>query len=354
MKKIAILSLITLFLASCSDDNTNGNIAPIEQPSEGTVFGTTEKPLNVGGPNEQNQVYVDLSGEAVLPVRRDSWDLGFYSGNGFHVVLNGSLMMAAKQLETTDITVNQQPDASVAVGTFQPENMNYIDNPDGSFGPTGFGTIAASEASAKVFLVNLGHAVPDVAPAAGSVNSAGNARGWKKVKVWQEAGGYKIQFADLNSATYQEAVIGKTPGYNHTFFSFNTGVVNVEPEADKWDLNFTTFTNEVFDDSGVSAGAYFYSDFILTNTKGGVTAYMVEGDAAVYSAFTAASVSATKFSADQRAIGANWRNVVPVQLYGNVFFVVKDAAGNIYKIKFISMLDANGNRGFPVFQYQLL
>ena len=83
---------------------------------------------------------------------------------------------------------------------------------------------------------------------------------------------------------------------------------------------------------------------------------MVEGDTAAYETFTRETLNAGSytFSNDQRAIGANWRNVIPVEVYDNVFFVLKDAEGNIYKIKFISMLNTDGERGFPLFQYELL
>ena len=75
---------------------------------------------------------------------------------------------------------------------------------------------------------------------------------------------------------------------------------------------------------------------------------------AAYDAFTLQDVNAGNFSSDQRAIGANWRNVLPVQVYNNVFFVLQDGDGNYYKVKFLSMLSTNGHRGFPVFQYALL
>ena len=60
------------------------------------------------------------------------------------------------------------------------------------------------------------------------------------------------------------------------------------------------------------------------------------------------------FNADQRAIGADWRDVITRVVFNDVFFVLKDASGNYYKIKFISLLNANGERGYPVFQYALL
>lgn len=355
MKKLFLLPLAFAVLSCGGDDSY---VAPIEYISGGGIFGTDENPLNVGGPNEQNEVFVDLSEQATAESHRETWDLGFYSGDGFHVVINGSLRMAAKQLETTDIALPQAQDATVAVGTFNPINMNYIDHPNGSIDQTAFGDLATSEAEAKVYLVNLGSKVPTETPPVGSSNVSAGSRGWKKVKVWVDGDGYKLQYAELNATTATTVSIAKDPAYNHVFYSFTqNSIVLSEPEKDKWDLNFTCFTNEVFEGTE-SAGAYFYSDFIVTNTKAGVTAFMVTETPGVleYDNFTAESLATGDyaFSTDQRAVGANWRNVIPVQVYDNVFFVVKDAGGAVYKIKFISMLSTAGERGFPVFQYELL
>ena len=357
MKKLIVLSFAFLTLTACSSED-NSHIDPIVTgPSSGSIFGTPEKPLNLGGATEGNQVYVDLSGETAAPVARDAWDLGFYSGSDFKVVINGSLMMATKQLETTDITLPQEIDATVAVGTFQVSNLAFIDNPTGALTGTAFGTIATSEAAAKVFLINLGKTVPTEVPALGSTNVAGADRGWKKVKVWQDAAGYKMKYADLNSATATEVSIVKDAAYNHVFFSFaKEATVKSEPAKDKWDMNFTTFTNEVFDNTGVSAGAYFFSDFVVINNKAGVTAFKVDGNKAAFDAFNLASVTSGNytFSDDQRAIGPHWRDVLTRVVFDNVFFVLKDAEGNMYKVKFISMLSKEGERGFPIFQYELL
>jgi hypothetical protein len=356
MKKLFLLSLSMLTLAACSSDDT-GNVAPIETPSAGAIFGDAENPLGIGGPNQQNQVYVDLSGEVAAPVARDSWDFGFYSGADFRVVLNNSLGMAVKQLPVTDISLVQSPDGAVAVGTFQSSNMAFIDNPDGALSGTAFGAIAENEAAAKVYLVNLGFSVPTTTPAVGSVNTAGPSRGWKKIKIWKDGPGYKMQYANLEATAATTVSITKDAAYNNVFFSLTGGAaVQAEPLKDKWDLNFSTFTNEVFDNDGVSAGSYFYSDFILTNAKAGVTAVKVDGDTAAYQAFDLAALTAGNytFDTDQRAIGDKWRSVFDKVAYDNVFFIVQDGAGNFYKIKFISMLDDQGQRGFPMFRYALL
>lgn len=355
MKKLFLFPVVALFLASCSsDDNNNDPVITDPVNNELITFGGQTNPLEVGGATEPNQVYVDLSGTSASPVIRDSWDLGFYSGSEFRVIINGAVRMAAKQLETTDITETVEEDNSVAVGTFDSANMAYVDDPQGETFGTAFGELATSEAEAKVFLVNRGSEVPTTEPAAGSSNVAGDSRGWKKVKIWVDGSDYKIQFADLASVNFEEVTISKNSLFNHVYFNLGNGeVVQIQPQKDSWDMNFTTFTNEVFQGE-VSAGAYFYSDFIVINTLAGVAAYKVEGGQDTFDAFTALDVVPSEFSNDQRAIGAEWRNVTPVQLYDDVFFVLKDSEGNLFKIKFISMLNTEGHRGFPLFQYQLL
>ena len=136
------------------------------------------------------------------------------------------------------------------------------------------------------------------------------------------------------------------------FFSFNTNsVVNVEPEDDKWDLNFTVFTN-IID----GAGSYGFSDGVLHNRKGGVTAYSVTTDQYAYEDFNASNVINNNFKLDQRAIGASWRDVMNEDkvLVDNIFYIIKDSNGNIYKLKFTALLNNNGERGFPEFKYEIL
>src|SRR5690606_29426183 len=158
--------------------------------------------------------------------------------------------------------------------------------------------ISLDDAENKVYLVNLGYEVGTETPVPGSVAIAGDARGWKKIRVLRSGDSYVLQYANLNDTSHQEVTINKTPGYNATFFSFNTNtVVNVEPEADRWDLNFTVFTNII-----EGSGSYAFSDGVLHNRKGGFTAYSVNTAQYAYDSFSASNVVENNFKEDHRAI----------------------------------------------------
>lgn len=317
-------------------------------------FGATLLP-EIGGPNEGNQVYIDLSTELVTKVRRDSWDLGFYGGSDFRVALNGSLYMAAKNLNVTNIdgvtlASVQSLQSQVAMGTFDPANISYVDAPVGNIVGTAISAISANDDDNKVYLVNMGYQIGNTIPAAGSVTVAGNPRGWKKIRILKRGENYLLQYADLGSTTHQEVTISKNSAYNFTFFSFNTqNIVNVEPEKTKWDLNFTVFTNEI-----TGSGSYGYSDFVVNNLKAGVKVYRVNTSSYTYANFKLENVQETAFVDDQRIIGAEWRDVFSSSAYSDRFYVLKDADDNYYAVRMLALVDSKGVRGYPKFEYKLL
>ncbi|WP_202701585.1 HmuY family protein [Flavobacterium sp. UGB4466] len=359
MKKLLLLSFAFLSLASCSsDDDTKVEIPTV---------GATLQP-SVGGPNQPSQVYLDLSAAEFKAVNRESWDFGFSSGDDFRVVLNGSVKMAVKKLATSDITVSQTIDTNVSVGNGEtPASNGYVDNPTGVLAGAGAGIgtaiaeVSATDADNKVYLVNLGAKVSTAVPEKGSVSVDGDSRGWKKVRILRSGNGYKIQYADLTSATFTEKVISKDVDFNFTFFSLTTGnTVVVEPQKAKWDLNFTVFTNYL--NMGKGDVTYGYSDFITTNSKAGTLVYQVLVTADVtYAGFTKEKVVEANFAVsktDQRVIGANWRNgggptTLP-SIRTDRFYVVKDAAGNYYKVKFLAMTNEAGIRGYVALEYAIL
>ncbi|MDP5201316.1 HmuY family protein [Flavobacterium sp. DG2-3] len=314
---------------------------------------------SVGGPNQPNQLYLDLSSGISTSVNRAAWDFGFYSGSDFRVIINGSVKMAVKKLETSDITLPQEIDSNVTVGAGTTAASNgFVDNPTGVLTGAGAGLgtaiaeISATDADNKVYLVNMGAAVSTKVAGTGGVEVDGDSRGWKKVRILRNGAGYKIQYAELGATTFTEKTISKDATYNFTFFSIASGnTVSVEPAKAKWDLNFTVFTNYL--NMGSGDVTYGYADFITTNSRGGSKVYQVlVSTGGSYADFTKAKVVEDNFKVsetDQRIIGANWRNgggptTLP-SIRTDRFYVVKDAAGNYYKVRFLTMLNEKSERG---------
>jgi len=207
-----------------TNSNVQGNTEFLLNASV-SLGGSIESDL--GGPNQGNQVFIDLSSEASTSVQRDSWDLGFYGGDNFKVGINGSVYMATSELDFTDIDAVTENDVSnlqslVAVGTFNPDNEAYIDAPDGDILGTAINEISETDSENKVYLVNLGYEVGTTTPTTGSVAIAGDHRGWKKIRILKSGDDYILQYADLDETTHQEVTISKDASYNFTFFSFNT------------------------------------------------------------------------------------------------------------------------------------
>ncbi|ALJ06832.1 hypothetical protein APS56_11555 [Pseudalgibacter alginicilyticus] len=318
-------------------------------------LGSSIKP-NVGGPNQGYQVFIDLSSESSTAIQRDSWDLGFYSGDNFRVTINSSIYMATAQLlGFTDIDTVTQNDVSglqgqVAVGTFNPENTAYIDAPNGNILETAINEVSEIEEENKVYLVNLGYEIGTDTPTIGSAAITGPHRGWKKIRILKKEDKYLLQYADIDDTTHQEITISKNSNYNFSFFSFNTNtVVSVEPEKEQWDISLTVFTNII-----EGAGSYGYSDFVTHNSKGATLAYMLKTSTTNYTEFALSNVDYNLFSDNQTIIGANWRDVFSGTPYNDRFFIIQDPNENIYKLNFLALTNSNGERGYPEFEYELL
>lgn len=321
----------------------------------------------VGGPIVPKQVFVDFSSGQQHGINRDSWELAFYSGDTFSVSINGSIKMAVKQTNSSDITAVVTADNLVAVGEgggsgIIAGNPDYVDAPTGNVLQTAIANISANDADNKVYLVNMGHEIATEIPNVGSINPYGALRGWKKIRVLRSGADYKLQYANIESSSFSEVIISKNPTFNFSFFSLaNNNQVSVEPQKDSWDLTFTPFTNLINFGSGLIS--YAYQDFVLTNSKAGTRVYEVlNSEGIAFENFNTVNVSTSKLETemakDQRVIGANWRNGGgPSSLPSardDRFYILKDSAGNTYKLRFLTLTSADGVRGHSSFEYVLL
>ena len=366
MKKILVSLLIgtSLVSQSCISDNEDlVAVAPVDGASVN---------VSVGGATQPNQVWFDLSENKRVLTKRTDWDLAFYSGTAFKVVLNSSIMMGATKIpNATNIDAVTSASvvalqAQVQVANFNPANEIYIDDVKGNFpsGYTAIGEVKAVEADNGIYLVNMGKDVYQGAVAIGAVTYSGDSRGWMKVQITRTSDGYKVKYAEIDATAHKEITVTKNASYNYNFVSLkNNKEVFIQPEKKKWDLCFSVFTNTI-----PGAGSYAYADFVNNNNVGGVAAYEVKVTAPTtgvdaYNKFKASDIDQSQFVIDDhRIIGSNWRGTASgAEVYGDRFYVIKDSDGYYFKLRFTRLTKATtdsegqaGERGFPSFEYKPL
>lgn len=301
-----------------------------------------------GGVNYPNKVFIDLSANRHTGVVRTAWDLGFYGGADFRVILNSSTAMMAKQINKTDLNQVTSADtvgfSSVVTFTLETSALAYIDYPSGDLTRTAIAEIAANAADNKVYIVNRGLGIGSPAPE----------RGWKKIRIIRNtSGGYTLQYADIAATSYQEINIAKDANYFFKYISFETGAVNVEPAATKWDIAWTYFSNST--NFGGGEIPYLFQDVILQNRNVQVAKVMTATK--TFEAFAEADLTNLTWSSSQIAIGSDWRSgggpTTEPSVRTDRFYVVKDGDNNYYKLRFTG-LKRNEERGYPSYEIALI
>lgn len=315
-----------------------------------------------GGDTYPNSVFIDLSANRQTAVKRDTWDLGFFSGADFRVTLNAANGMMAYALDKNDLNGVTNADTALLrnrlsidgvfaaiTSTPSPEwvssAINWIDDPAGDLTKTAIAEISATASENKVYIINRG-SKPGL-PATGL--------GWKKIRVIRNGSGYTLQHADINATTFSEIQITKNEDYEFQYVSFANGVVTVEPMRTRWDIAWSGLTSST--NFGSGPVPYYYQDMIFQN-RNNVETVQVSTSVKTYEAFTAADIAGLNFGTQSRIkIGSSWRAGggpnLPAALHTDRFYVIKDAEGNYYKLKFTA-LTTDGERGRPAIQYALL
>lgn len=312
-----------------------------------TILSTGAKDFVMNGKTDAspyfNTVYVDLSNNQSTLAARNSWNLGFYSGTAYRVVLNSHYQTTVKALAKSDITTVGFAD-TVGVrlnhDPSDPTTVSLVDNWDGAITKTAIAEVSATDSENKVYLL--------------SFENSKDQNKYYKIKVSRTATGYRLQYALVGETTINTLEIPKNSSYNHTFVSVeNKKIVTVEPKKAEWDIKWGYDTYN----SGLGS-PYWFQDFISINNLAGVQAAEVMTSTVTYENYKESDIAGTTFLSTRDAIGNKWRvtSGVGLGVRGDRFYVVKDAGGNYYKLKFVSMglAAGGGERGKPVIDYVLV
>ena len=157
-QKIILPALTILAFSACKKDTDPVFIIP---PSTGAEVQLTGIAGTESGANAANAVYLDLSAAKQTPVLRSAWDLGFYCGSDFRVVLNNFAVAGAKVLAANslaDVTAADTVGLTLNTSQFNPlpEHLAYFDNIAGDLTRTVIPAISAVDADNKVIILNRG------------------------------------------------------------------------------------------------------------------------------------------------------------------------------------------------------
>ena len=352
-KIIGLLCLAACFTA-CQKDDEPTIVIP---PSEGSSLTLNGIIAAEAGTSAGNSVFVDFSKDKQSSVARNSWDLGFYSGSDFRVILNHTVGASAIELSKTDLSqvtasdttalaVNGTLNIGLGNGTFS--LVDPVDSePTAYLAGTVIKAVSATDAENKVYIINRG------------TTGVSEVRGWQKIRVLRSGAGYTLQYAKINETTFKTMTVTKDAALNFKYVSFVTGAVEAEPAKADWDIEWTLTTYKAS-----ATIPYTFSDFVLTNFVGGVTAAEVrfsgtDANSTVnYADFKEGNLTGITFSAKRDAVGSNWRITSPAAsaaVRTDRFYLIKDGVGNIYKLKFVSFIASDGGvRGKPVVEYKLV
>lgn len=350
LNSIFAVSLLASVFTACSKKEADPII--VVPPSDGSTMQLNGLIANEAGSAAGNSVYVDFSANKQVSAARGSWDLGFYGGDEFRVIINHSVGATAKILDKTDLnqvtaadTVSLVASSELALGQGDGA-FNVLDPVEGNKAAYLSGTvikeISATDANNKVYIVNRG-----------SAGITGN-RGWQKIRVIRNGNGYTLQYAKITETSFKTINVTKDNAYNFKYVSFVNGVVNVEPSKSDWDIQWGLTTYKYS-----STIPYTFSDFIIINFLAGVQAAEVSTSTVAYADFKESNLSTVNFKSERDVIGAGWRTSPGISGVGsvksNVFYVVKDGSGNVYKLKFNSYIETDGGtRGKPVVEFKLV
>lgn len=281
------------------------------------------------GAGYANQIWFDLGGGMVVSENpRSDWDLAFESApEGWRVLLNGARLMSVWPLGPVDITVEHDTAGLSAIrrvdaASLQPDSLAFGD----------------WRGANGVFIVDMG------------VSASGEFLGLCKLKLLSvSASAFQLEWANLDGSGLTSATVSKDPQRAYTSWSFATGVQPIEPLIGAWDLCFTQYTHRF---------ETYSLDYLVNGVLSAATTRIARVTGRDFASITVSDTLAFPLRAERNAIGYDWKvysfETSSYSIVPDLAFIVKDAEGYLYKLRFIEFYGPQGQTGCPLFETVLL
>lgn len=368
IQTLCTIALLSATLAACTKEEEKVN--PVVPPPPGT----SEINPEVGGPQQPNMAFVNLTSKTQTPVARNSWDIGLSNGPEFRVVLNFASGVLVRRLNINMIDSVKRADWATdslqvrlnlttilnrgiapAANPWLNATPAWIDNPNGRLDSTAIREIALANASNDVYVMQRG------------TNPDGSARGMVLIQIFREGNGYKVILADTGQMAANKRSYTYTKQGNTGLGCMNLTNGQITPVFPAtWHLNFTNFVT-LFPLTGPGSAPipYRFSDFILINTAD-VQGYMTDTVAVKYADFKFSNIDNTRFSNNRSLIGSSWRNIpqggpggppAPPSLRVDRYYILRvndpasSSGARFYKVRITRLVNDLAQRGFPRLEF---
>ncbi len=319
MIRIGLIVSVIFVFSSCLKEEL-----PIPPHQQGDlVLGQVELGTTYG-----LQIYYDLATNSVVKInQKTDWDLAFEcSTEGWHVILNSSLAMAAADMGELDF--DQITETAGA-------EWNW-DHQTGELDSTAIGDYRDGN---HVYIVDRGY------------NEMGTQLGYKKIMLSYIDGVYEIKSANLDGTEEQIALIVKDASINFQAFSFNShSAVDIEPPNSSWDLLFTQYTH-IFQNPTMP---YLVTGVLLNRYE----TTCAEDEVTSFDEISLENVSDFSFMNDLNVIGYDWKSYDggsgQFTIVEDRNYILKDNLGVYHKLRFIDYYNDLGEKGAPKFEIQSL
>lgn len=328
MSIFRVLSILSfaLFLASCEKKEDPYQL-PVAGPSKVITVGMTE--------NYGRQVFLSLASGDTTGSLTYGWDLAFECGDSARILTNSGKDVMVYNTGVTDFNAiistagakwdwdrSNGADDSLVIG-------KHWHNHHISF--------------KQVYLIDL----------SSLVNTGSR---YKKMIVESvDAAGYHLRVANVNGTEEKQITVPVEPDVNYVYLDLVSGTpVPTEPHKALWHVWFTRYKTWV-------------------SALGTVIPYNVTGVYLNPNQVTCTKVVDVPFEqidhhfAQQQilhtrrdVVGYEWKGFdfdftsANYRIYSNWTYILKDAHGFYYKMRFLDFYDANRKKGYPKIEYQQL
>jgi len=336
MKGLTYICVILLALLTVSCFETDEAVPPYQLPEDVDT-------LSIQKSIYESQLYFDFSSGSIVSENLNSdWTLSFACADtGYHIRLNSSDFWGIA------------PTGSSNLDSIYTDDVEYDWRQDSSNGhpdSTAVGSWVSFDSGApsytnEVYLLGRFDGI--------SYNLA------KKVQFTMVSeNAYVFLIADPALSNTDTIEVLKDDQYNYRQFSIdNNTSVQLEPMKDQWDLLFSQYFTILYTDDGIPTPY---------NVRG-VLLNMNQVEAALDTSIHFLDVNYNHaiqhpFSSVQDVIGHDWKSVsvdessnsAEYKVRPGYTYIVRDANGDLYKLRFKSYFNKSGVKGYPSFEFARL